>query len=60
MSWTIRWRTTSRLVEAHEARPSMPVEDRLEADRGPTAAAGDVDLGDVAGDHGLATRTRCG
>ena len=39
--------------------PVDPAEHLLEPDE-PAAAAGDVDLGDVAGDDDLASRSRCG
>ena len=52
MSCTMRWRTTSRLVEVHPLEPVDAGEHLLEAEQ-PGAAALHVDLGDVAGDDGL-------
>ena len=59
MSCTMRWRTTSRLVRCTNARPSMPASIGSSPAQA-AAAAGHVDLRDVAGDRPPSTRTRCG
>ncbi len=52
MSATIRWRTTSAWPRCTKPSPSMPVRIGSRPDEA-AAAAGDVDLGGVAGDHDL-------
>ena len=59
MSATMRWRTTSARAEVDEGQAVDAGEHPLEADQA-ALAVGHVDLGDVAGDDDLATRSRCG